>query len=151
MTKLQSSELQISGMPDLRSVDWAQPQPCSNHGRGCEYMAKNQGCLDCHVSRQCKFRADGRPPSTSTNSGGRRDYLVTKGKPWTGFDATLDYCTPSLAIHKQLQETQVRIPEIIGSGSRWVCDQCAALICAGYCPADDINAARVCGWRVVGM
>ena len=84
--QLQSSELQISGMPDLRSVDWAQPQPCSNHGRGCDYMAKNKGCLGCHVSRQCKFRADGRPPSTSTNSGGRRDYLVTKGKPWTGFD-----------------------------------------------------------------
>ena len=86
ISQLQSSELQISGMPDLRSVDWAQPQPCSNHGRGCDYMAKNKGCLGCHVSRQCKFRADGRPPSTSTNSGGRRDYLVTKGKPWTGFD-----------------------------------------------------------------
>ena len=42
-------------------------------------------------------------------------------------------------------------PPSLWNGPEWVCDQCAALICAGYCPADEINAARVWVWRVAGL
>ena len=40
-------------------------------------------------------------------------------------------------------------PPSLWNGPEWVCNQYAALIRAGCCPADEINAARAGGVRVV--
>jgi hypothetical protein len=42
-------------------------------------------------------------------------------------------------------------PPSLWNNPEWVCDQCDALIRAGSCPADEINAARVWVWRVAGL